>query len=621
MNRDKSYITRSHQRCIEYRIDKNLKFSRRILNQNELNDRLIRSRKLILAAIPFMNMLYDFVKGYDFFLILTDEEGCILNIVGDQNILQEAFELKMVPGAFMSEEAIGTNAMGTALKEKRPVQVSKDEHFIYAYHKWTCSAAPIRDKDGTIIGCLDITGYSEKVHPHTLGMVVAAAYSIERVIENDSYLEEINRSKKYIERIFNSIEAGICACDDDGKVNYYNNKFKEMFNLKSNGVNLEDLIYGFDDIKNRLIKENEITDMDVYIKADVNKLSLNLSVYPLYTTSDHGYVYVFKDVKKERRLIDKISSSKAIYTFDKIIGQNERFKTTVEYAKKIADSKSTILILGESGTGKEVFAQSIHNYSSRSEKPFIAVNCAAIPSNLIESELFGYEEGAFTGAKKGGYEGKFQQANGGTIFLDEIGDMPLDMQVKLLRVIEEGVIVKIGGTAPKYVDVRIIAATNKDLKRLVEEGKFRSDLYYRLNVLPLYLMPLRERREDIPLLIKYFMDRLSKKLNKKPVIIDEAEMERLISYDWPGNIRELENYVEYIINIGHVPKSLNDKEIKDVNKFIPRTLSEVEKRHIENTLRHFNFNITQAAKALGIGRNTLYRKINELGINLTCVPK
>lgn len=620
MNRDKDYIKRSHDRCHLYNIDKKLKYSRIILTQNELNERLIKNRKLILSAIPFMNMLYDFVKGYDFFLILTDKEGCILNILGDQNILTEAFELKMVPGSFMSEEAIGTNAMGTALKEKRPVQVSKDEHFIYAYHKWTCSAAPIRNKEGEIIGCLDITGYSENVHPHTLGMVVAAAFAIERVIENEVYLDEINKSKRYIERIFNSIEAGICACSEEGIIGYYNSRFKNLFNIKKDGVSMCDLIYDYDEIKKKLLKDGEVKDLEVYVKADINKLSLTLSIYPSYTSGEKEYVCVFKEIKRERRLIDKISSSKAIYTFDKIIGQNENFKETVEYAKKISDSKSTILILGESGTGKEVFAQSIHNYSSRCDKPFVAVNCAAIPSNLIESELFGYEEGAFTGAKKGGYEGKFQQANGGTIFLDEIGDMPLDMQVKLLRVIEEGVIVKIGGNTPKYVDVRIIAATNRDLKRLVGEGRFRSDLYYRLNVLPLYIMPLRDRRDDIPYLIKYFMDKLSKRLNKKPVIIDDNEMERLISYDWPGNIRELENYVEYVINIGHIPQTLKEASEKDVNRFTPRTLSEVEKRHIENTLRHFEYSVTKAAKALGIGRNTLYRKIKEYNIDLS-VPK
>ncbi|MCX7950962.1 MAG: sigma-54-dependent Fis family transcriptional regulator [Clostridiales bacterium] len=618
MNKDKSYIEASHKRCFEYGVEKELRFSRRILTQNELNDRLIKRRKLILSAIPFMNMLYDFVKGYDFFLILTDEEGCILNIVGDEKILKEAFELNMIPGAYMSEDAIGTNAMGTALHEKRPVQVSGKEHYITAYHRWTCSAAPIRDKNGQIIGCLDITGYSENVHPHTLGMVVAAAYSIERAIENDGYVDEIKKSKKHMEKIFNSLEAGICSCDIEGNINYFNSKFQDMFKLKNQNTHLDDLLFDFQKIKEDIEKEKDILEQEVYIKADINKLCYNLSVYPVYTSKEKEYVYVFRDIKKERRLLSRVAESKAIYSFDKIIGENQRFKDVVEYAKKISDSKSTILILGESGTGKEVFAQSIHNYSKRYDKPFVAVNCAAIPSNLIESELFGYEEGAFTGAKKGGYVGKFQQANGGTIFLDEIGDMPLDMQVKLLRVIEEGVIIKIGGTNQIPVDVRIVAATNKDLKKLVEEGKFRNDLYYRLNVLPLYLMPLRERRDDIPYLIKYFMDRLSRKLNKKPVNIDEEDLNRLINYEWPGNIRELENYVEYILNLGYIPNG--DKDIKDLkqenHKFIPLKLDEVEKRHIENTLKHYSNNITKAAKALGIGRNTLYRKIIEYNIEV-----
>lgn len=270
-----------------------------------------------------------------------------------------------------------------------------------------------------------------------------------------------------------------------------------------------------------------------------------------------------KNIKKPRKLAGKIEGSYAIYTFDKAIGKDPVFLEIVEYAKKISDSDSTILITGESGTGKEIFAQSIHNYGNRSNEHFVAINCAAIPKTLIESELFGYEGGAFTGAKPGGSPGRFELADKGTIFLDEIGEMPFELQSRLLRVIEEGVVRRVGGRTEKSVDVRIIAASNRKLYEEMKEGNFRKDLYYRLNVLPLKLPALRERREDIPILFDYFMKRKAKKLNKKEVIVDEDYMQKLVEYEWPGNIRELENIVELIVNTESVPKFIQNQVVEN----------------------------------------------------------
>ncbi|HWQ31200.1 MAG TPA: sigma 54-interacting transcriptional regulator [Negativicutes bacterium] len=261
-----------------------------------------------------------------------------------------------------------------------------------------------------------------------------------------------------------------------------------------------------------------------------------------------------------RSLANRIMGSKAIYTFDKFVGSDERFLEVMEYAQKVSDSRSTILITGESGTGKEVFAQAIHNYSTRREEPFVAINCGAIPRNLMESELFGYEEGAFTGAKKGGSPGKFEIAYGGTLMLDEIGDMPIDMQIKLLRVIEEGVITRVGGTRQIPINVRIIAATNKNLVQEVENGNFRLDLYYRLNVLPIHLPALRERRGDIESIARYFMKSMSKRLNKKEVQLGDDMIQCLKEYNWPGNIRELENVIERMINTQNMPAEFSRSE-------------------------------------------------------------
>jgi len=330
------------------------------------------------------------------------------------------------------------------------------------------------------------------------------------------------------------------------------------------------------------------------------------------------------DEKVYRKSVEKLVKGRAIYTFDKIIGKNENFVSIIEYAKKISDSTSTILVTGESGTGKEIFAQAIHNGSSRRDRVFVAVNCGAIPSNLIEAELLGYEEGAFTGAKKGGNAGKFEMADGGTIFLDEIGEMSLETQVRLLRVIEEGIVSRVGGSKQIPVNVRIIAATNKNLKEEVKNGNFRKDLFYRLNVLPLWLPPLRERKEDIPVLVDYYMTRISRKLNKKKFQISKSVMEKFLEYEWPGNIRELQNVVELIVNTEKVPDDIlgihkmsvvsKNKTTESSIKLESMKLEDVEKNHIVKVLKSFSGNISLAAKAMGIGRNTLYRKMEKYHI-------
>lgn len=428
----------------------------------------------------------------------------------------------------------------------------------------------------------------------------------------------------YIEEILNAIPMGIIISNLEGDIKFGNKQVLNMFGYRPNemkNLKIFELFRGWPTVKNLVLSKGNFEDEEVYINARTNKLRFNLSAYPILDPNGNVFdiVYIFNEFKKERRLANKIMGRQAIYTFDKIIGESENFKNAIEFSKKIADSKSTILITGESGTGKEIFAQSIHNYSNRANKPFVAINSGAIPKSLIESELFGYVEGAFTGAKKGGQAGKFEIAHGGTVFLDEIGEMPYDMQTRLLRVLEEGTVSRIGALDQKVVDVRIIAASNRDLEKEVKRGNFREDLFYRLKVLPIELPPLRERKEDIPLLINYFMEKKCKSLNKKPVPITVEEMAALKNYNWPGNIRELENFVELIINMEYIPVETNSPlEIKSgeiILKEKSLSLEYMEKNHIIKVLEKYSGNITQSAKALGIGRNTLYRKVKKYKID------
>ncbi|OAA82940.1 sigma-54 interaction domain-containing protein [Clostridium ljungdahlii] len=441
-----------------------------------------------------------------------------------------------------------------------------------------------------------------------------------------------NSNKQSFEAFIESIHEGIMICNIYGKIKFVNNALLQITGYSQECImdmNIQDMVDNWNNIISNIHNISIQQNVETSIKSIKNVLKLNLNVYPLYTKKmdERIIIVVFKEIKKKRKLEERRLKGKAIYTFDKIIGRNRNFLNIIEYSKKISNSKSTILITGESGTGKEIFAQAIHNYSDRKEKVFMAVNCGAIPEKLIESELFGYEEGAFTGAKKGGNLGKFEMANGGTIFLDEIGEMPVDMQVKLLRVIEEGLIVRVGGYKQIPINVRIIAATNKNLKEEVENKNFRRDLFYRLNVLPVPLPPLRDRKDDICLLVDYYMNRISKKLNKRKIKITSDQMDKLVQYEWPGNIRELENVIEFFINIERVDENVIQseglfKERKVENSYIYHdedfmfnmNLENLEKTHIENVIRKFNGNITLAAKAMGIGRNTLYRKIKKYNI-------
>ncbi|MGE5677317.1 MAG: sigma-54-dependent Fis family transcriptional regulator [Pseudomonadota bacterium] len=615
-----SYVERSHSRCMSMGIPLDRIYSAKIISGEELQKKLEEKRELIITAGPFIDQLYNFVKGSGFFAMLTDEEGCILNMIGDDVILSEAYRFKMIPGAYMDEINIGTNAMGTAIAEAMPVQISGKEHFVTAYHRWTCSGAPIRNTEGRIIGSLDLTGYSEKVHAHTLGMVVAATDAIEKMLVIKEYNSKLTLANNHFETIMESLVAGMLTADMDGRILMVNNYALNMFGFSKKEI-LSKYIYqlfeNWEKVIETLKAGESFQEVDVYVNTNTNKLQFSLSAYPIYGEARklQEVIYVFKEIKRIRNLANRIMGSKAIYTFDKIVGSDERFLEVMEYAKKVSDSRSTILITGESGTGKEVFAQAIHNFGDRREEPFVAINCGAIPRNLMESELFGYEEGAFTGAKKGGAPGKFEIADGGTLMLDEIGDMPIDMQIKLLRVIEEGVITRVGGTRQIPINVRIIAATNKNLVQEVENGNFRLDLYYRLNVLPIHLPALRERRGDIEAIARYFMKSISKRLNKKEVYLDDDIIQCLKEYNWPGNIRELENVIERMINTQNMPAEFSASESASIEIIVGKPecldLEQTEIRLIKKALTEYGGNITLAAKALGIGRNTLYRKMEK----------
>jgi len=333
----------------------------------------------------------------------------------------------------------------------------------------------------------------------------------------------------------------------------------------------------------------------------------------------------YLELKKENKTLKE--QLNRVFEISSIIGKSKAMKAVFEVISLSAPSDATILILGESGTGKELIANAVHQNSFRKEKPFVKINCAALPENLLESELFGHEKGAFTGAvtKR---EGRFELANGGTLFLDEIGDMTLSTQAKILRVLQEGEFERVGGDKAIKVNVRIIAATNKELDKEVEEGNFRKDLFFRLSVVPITLPPLRKRKQDIPLLAEFFLKKYTKKNNRLISGFEPAALDKLMRYDWPGNVRELENVIErtvimsfdQLIRHETLPDFLNsasnNKNGQNAELLPGRSIKDVEKELIINTLESTDSNITRAAELLGISRRTLHNKINEYNIDL-----
>ncbi|WP_432408652.1 sigma-54-dependent Fis family transcriptional regulator [Wukongibacter sp. M2B1] len=439
--------------------------------------------------------------------------------------------------------------------------------------------------------------------------------------------QEINLLAKELEVLLDSIDMGVVSLDTKGNILNYNSKAINIFGIKNKGEHLSNIKELVEDFELEPIVNNKkpIRNRKFYYNVNGNNLSGIYNVNLIFVDGEViGLVLTFSKMNEVINVVNDVIGASLEMTFDDIIGKSTTLGLVKDFAKRAAKSTSTILIQGESGTGKELFARAIHFSSDRRKYPFIPINCAAIPENLLESELFGYEEGAFTGARKGGKTGKFELANRGTIFLDEIGDMPIHLQTKLLRVLQENLIARIGCRGFIPIDVRIIAATNKKLDDMVEDGEFREDLYYRLNVIPLYIPPLRDRKEDISVLANKFVDKFNYKLDKNIFEIDQDVIEAFMDYHWPGNVRELENTIEYSVNmatessitISDLPKRIGISKPEEVLNYSQRIIpiKDLEKREIMKAMEVFGKSkkaMDKAASALGISRATIYRKIKE----------
>jgi transcriptional regulator with PAS, ATPase and Fis domain len=433
----------------------------------------------------------------------------------------------------------------------------------------------------------------------------------------------IGRKYRYLLDCLDSVDEGISACDEKGFVTYINQPACNMLKSDKKDILNQDLkTFIPNSILVKAIKSRKsVLDVEYQIELPSHSVNLMNSAYPVFDDADSlvGAIDIYRKKTRSIKVASDLMGHYANYDFSNFIGESRQIKETIDIAKKFSKSDKNVLIIGDSGTGKELMAQAIHNHSSRKDGPFVAINCASYPRDLFESELFGYDEGAFTGAKKGGKIGKFELANGGTIFLDEIGEMHMHLQAKLLRIIEDRSLSRIGSNKMVDIDVRIIAATNRNLEDMILRESFREDLYYRLKVLFLSLPPLKDRGTDVLKLCDYFIHKFSNDTLKGINGLDDDAAKLVMSYDWPGNIRELENIIslslfycegEYLTKDNLMRAGLiTDEDSLFSGKSRNKELSTITTELILKTLRDNDGNKKKTAEQLGISRNTIYRKL------------
>ena len=492
--------------------------------------------------------------------------------------------------------------------------------------------------------CQIITNRSPIIKNNKVIGAVAIFQDITELQTVAAELETVKSLKSTLESAIESIFEGIVVVDKDGNITMMNQSYCEFLGVEAQDVKGRHVTEIIPNTRMHIVAQSGKGEY-----AELQRIGDNNVVVTRIPIVKDGEVtgavgkVLYRDVKDLKMLARKLNALQSEleyykeelrkvqggkYTIDSIIGRSEKMQWLKSIMAKAAKGSSTVLITGESGTGKELFAHALHNAGSRSHGPLIKVNCAAVPENLLEAELFGYDEGAFTGARKGGKPGKFELAHNGTIFLDEIGDMSMAMQAKLLRVLQEREIERVGGTKTQKIDVRVIAATNRDIETLIEKGEFRQDLYYRLNIIAIHIPPLRERKEDIPALCQALLDKINRQLHYGVEGVSQGAMSLLQEYNWPGNVRELENVLERAVNLiddealieqHHLPpllkKAVKSKETLEKEKDLAGILFDTEKQAIYKALEAAGGNRSKAAKLLGIHRSGFYQKLQKYNID------
>lgn len=620
-------IRRSHARSEHYGVDPRLDgapeatrlpkavFKKRIKGQQEFFD-LARAQ---------IDTLYGLLKGTGFCMALADSQGYVLHVVGDPELVEHFKRRRCLPGYRWLERDVGTCAIGLALEERVPVFLPGERMFSAEARRLSNAGAPVFSPDGgAVLGAISLSGESAMMHVHTLGLVRQAAETVTSQLRERERMRDLATTNQYLCALIESDSRGIVTVDSQGCIVQANRSARKLFHLPtaSKGRDFEEFTGKNSGVSEHLAAGRSFKAREILARH--SGMTHFASFDPIRMSSGEvaGGLLSVLEKKEMMGMAVEVTGSRAHFTFDSILGSSACLGQALRHARIAAAGTAPVLLCGETGTGKELFAQAIHNGGERRNRPFVAINCGAIPKELLESELFGYEDGAFTGARKGGRPGKFELADSGTLFLDEIGDMPFDMQVKLLRVLQSGEIQRVGGLRAVPVDLRIISATNKDLRSAIEQQEFRADLYYRISTLNIIVPPLRARPEDILPLAEHFIQLHRLRLNRPSASLPPDTAAMLTAYAWPGNVRQLESAVERAMHLAEggalLPEHFGIAGLelsRDQEAAAARgTLEEIGQRAVAEALERFQGNIRATARALGVSRPTLYRKLKKLRI-------
>ncbi|MBV8037470.1 sigma-54-dependent Fis family transcriptional regulator [Roseateles sp.] len=651
-----AFIERSHQRSEALGL-KRSDCGLAPLIRSDLNVARERNQRLYTHAAPVMQLLYEQIVNTESMIVLTDAQGTILHAVGDDGFLARAHRVALAPGENWAEHSKGTNAIGTALFEETATLVHGGEHFMHANNFLTCSASPIFDPRGNMLGVLDVTGDHRGYHQHTMGLVRMSARMIENHWLSDDYNSRLRLHFHSRPEFIGTLLEGILVVSPEGRLLGANRAALDQLGMSGAELRSRSLssLLGttpaaiYDHFRMPLSPPMQLslpTGQSLFVSARFDWPSR-----PVVAGLHRADVDVAQ-AREPATVIEPPASAVGADASQRFSGLqylrtgDAQLETVIQKVRRVLDRGIPLLILGETGTGKELLARAVHHDSSRARQPFVAVNCASIPESLIEAELFGYEEGAFTGARRKGAPGRLVQANGGTLFLDEIGDMPLALQARLLRALQERSVTPLGSTKSIAVDIAVIGATHRNLREMIAAQTFREDLYYRLNGLALRLPALRER-SDLEAIVRRILQ--AERPQDTPELSPQV-LAMFSRYQWPGNIRQLANVLrtaavmsagERLVTTAHLSDDFLDDIQRAVGGVMPlpapapvwsaceaptvlpapqpvfataepamaRTLEQAEIDMIRATLDAVGGNISLASKQLGISRNTIYRKL------------
>jgi transcriptional regulator of acetoin/glycerol metabolism len=615
-----SRITESWIRCLnDYHLDPDSRDDPEVVGHVELRERQESLADLRVVAEVEMANLYQQLAGSGYAIMLTDRDGVLLSFFGDPGFTHAASKSGLMQGAVWSERAQGTNGMGTCLVERRPISVHQEEHYLSRNIGLSCAAAPIFNHTGELVAVLDASGESRLAQQHTLALVSASV----QMIENRVFLHQFRN--EYIVRFHNrpefvgTLSEGAIAVSVTGRVLAATRRALLLLGIQ-----------GHAEIVGRDITDLFNISFSGLIDCTVKKAFHPVPIFEIrngarFFAVSYAPLPVQREARQPQPVTPKLEADSAT-ALDKLQFGDPAMLHNVQIGKRVVERNVAVMLLGETGTGKEMFAQALHRSGSRADKPFVAINCASIPEALIESELFGYASGAFTGARKDGQCGKILHANGGTLFLDEIGDMPVALQTRLLRVLEEREVLPLGGDTPIKLDIRLISATHCDLQERIGRKEFREDLYYRLQGVTITLPPLRNRA-DRPQLVRHLVMQESE--GDGNVRVDDALLAALVSHPWPGNIRQMRHLLRTMVALRETDLlTMADLPVEFGGASTATAAAaagpapdgnlnplENAERHalIEELTRH-SWNISTLARQLKISRNTLYRKVQRLNI-------